>query len=142
MKILVLKNKLDFTILDECQKVIDFYKTRLPFPVIFDFKDVSIPLGVKEYKSVQGFNPQTGLPAVVKYYGLIDYVKDTCRTLVKDLVKDEYDAVIFAWDLDQVLPPTDGTITSFTNFKPLYNNTDFIQLAVNSYLKNKDEIWG
>jgi hypothetical protein len=32
-------------------------------------------------------------------------------------------------------------VTSFTNFKPLYNGTEFIQLAINQYKINKDDVW-
>lgn len=137
MKILILKNKINFNIVDDCQKAMDFFSTRLPFKLEFDYKDVSIPIGIKPYTEFQGFNTTTGKPQLSKFYGLIDSVKDTCRLSVKE---NEYDIVILAYDMDTLPRPADGVITSFTTWNPLYKNTEYIQLAVNNYLKQKNEI--
>ena len=48
-KILILRNNLSFDIIDDCRKITEYFKTRVPFPVTFDFKDVSIPLTVEKY---------------------------------------------------------------------------------------------
>lgn len=137
-KILILRNKIPFELNTDCQKAAEYFKTRLPFPITFDFKEVNIPIGIKKYKEVQGFNPVTGQPGTVGYYGLVDSVKDTCRTLVKE---GEYQAVIFAWDMDTIPAPTDGAVTSWTMNLPLYPGTEFIQLRVNQYIKNTGKIW-
>lgn len=138
MKILILKNKLPFDIKEDTAKTLQYFSTRLPFPIIFEFKDIDTVINIKPYKTFQGFNPQTGQPGIQTLYGLIDSVKDNCRTLVAENL---YDIVIFTWNIDVVPSPIDGSITSFTMFNPLYQRTEYIQLALNQYLKNQGDVW-
>lgn len=138
MKILVLTNKLPFEQQTDFEKASKYFETRLPFPVVFSFKEVNIPIGIKVYTTRQGFNPTTGVPSLVNYYGLQDAVKDTCKQFA---TQDEYDCVFLSWNIDSISVPSDGVITSFTNFNPLYPKTEFVQLATNQYLKNQGNVW-
>lgn len=137
-KVLVLTNKLPFTLNDDVQKVIEYFKTRLPFPIEFSYREVDLTVTIKPYKVFKGFDIRTGQPSMQIYYGLADNVKDSCRNHVKE---NEYDVVIFAWNIDSIPQPKDGAITSFTNYLPLYQKTGYIQLAINQYLKNQGNLW-
>lgn len=103
-------------------------------------KQVNELVSVHEYTRRQGFNWKTGQPALISYLGLDDIVKDNCRKYVKE---GEYDCVIFMWDTNTLNHPLLGTevITSFTNNKPLYPTTGFIQLAINQYDIDNDRLW-
>lgn len=138
MKILVLTNKLPFEIQTDCKKTSEYFKGK--YDIEFVFKEVNIDTSIKQYKSVQGFNPITGKPSPVWYYGLTDGVKDTCRNFYRP-DPEHYDIVMFAWNMNSIPQPTDGIITSWTNIKGVYETTEFIQLAVNQYLKNQGNIW-
>ena len=70
--------------------------------------------------------------------GLTDPIKNAVRTLVKE---NEYDIVIFAWDMDSVSLQSDEVITSWTHFSPLYFKTDYVQLAINHFVKDTGDIW-
>lgn len=89
-----------------------------------DFSSIqtNIPVSIKSYKTVQGFNPITGKKGDIKYYGISNALS----------LENSYDGNIFVWDLDTVKQPTDGVITSWT--------TNYIQLAINKYLKDKGGI--
>jgi len=89
-----------------------------------DFSSIqtNIPVSIKSYKTVQGFNPITGKKGDIKYYGISNALS----------LENSYDGNIFVWDLDTVKQPTDGVITSWT--------TDYIQVAINKYLKDKGGI--
>jgi len=137
-KILVL----DSTTLDTKK---DFLKAKKYFTdkgieISFFTKPVTELVSVHEYKKVQGFNNKTGKPALISYMGLDDIVKDNCRKYVKE---NEYDCVIFAWDTDHLNHPLLGTeiVTSWTNNKPLYSGTEFIQLAINQYCVDNNKVW-
>lgn len=119
MKINILNSsKLDIT--SDCKKVTEFFKTRIPFPVEFDIQNTNIPIAITAYKQVQGFNPTTGKPALVTYYGL------------KDI---SYPNEIFVYDLDDALVPSGSVVTSWTD------SNLFIQLAINQYTHDKGETW-
>lgn len=125
-KILVLKNtSVDLT--NDCNQAKDFF-AKHGIPMTFSFQDCNIPIGYKLYRTFQGFNPMTGQPQTVNEYGLVDSVKDTCRTLVKE---GTYDAVIFAYDVNSAPIPQNGIVANFTNLLPLYQQTDFAQIATN-----------
>jgi len=85
----------------------------------FSFVRTYFPISIKSYKTVQGFNPITGKKGDIKYYGISNALS----------LENSYDGNIFVWDLDTVKQPTDGVITSWT--------TNYIQLAINKYLKDK-----
>lgn len=89
-----------------------------------DFSSIqtNIPVSIKSYKTVQGFNPITGKKGEIKYYGISNALS----------LENSYDGNIFVWDLDTVKQPTDGVITSWT--------TNYIQVAINKYLKEKGGI--
>lgn len=137
-KILVLTNKLNFSLANDCQKSVDFFKSRLPFPISFTFQDVNLPISIKPYKQVQGFDSVSGQSALITWNGLDDSVKDTCRKVVSE---NKYDCVIFAYDIDAFKLKSTEIITSWTNYKPLYSGTQFIQLAVNKYLSSQGNLW-
>lgn len=137
-KILILRNKLPFELQTDCEKAIHFFKTRIPFTIEYTFKEVDIPLSIQKFKDVQGFNPITGVPGIVGYYGLVDAIQNTCRTLVYE---GQYQACIFAWNMNAISQPVNGVITSWTMGNPLYAGTEFIQLSVNQYHKNQGDIW-
>lgn len=137
-KVLILKNSLKFTIEDETALVKTFFASHFSFPFEFIFKDITEPVSIKQYKQVNGFDHITGKPALVWLYGLNDSVKDSLTKYVND---DVFHAVIFAWDIDTVSNPSDGGITSWTNFAPLYADTEYVQLAINVYMKSKGLIW-
>lgn len=88
----------------------------------FTFKSIDVPCAIREYKTVQGFNPITGQPGPVKLYGLVDASQPD----------PAFDMTFFCWDVDTVPAPKDGSITSWT--------TDHIQLAINQYLKDNGKI--
>ncbi len=136
-KILVLRNKLPFSLETECQKAVDYFSTRLPFKVKFEFKDINIPIALEPYKVVQGFNPRTGQPAPVSYYGVFNSVKESCKTLSTE----DYNCVILAYNIDSIPQPINGVMTSWTTAEPLFPDTEFIQLAINQYIINQDRAW-
>jgi len=138
MKILILTNSISFSILPETVKASQYFSTRIPLPVTFEFKEVNIPLAIKSYKQVKGFNPITGQPSLINYYGLEDTVKDTCKTFI---THDKYDCVVLVYNINSITVPSDGVITSWANFTGLSPKTEFIQLAVNEYIKNNDQIY-
>lgn len=120
IKILVLKN----TPIDIGQNFAEAANFFAPHEVDlnFTFKSINVPCAIREYKTVQGFNPITGQPGPVKLYGLVDASQPD----------PTYDMTIFCWDLDTVPVPKDGSITSWT--------TTHIQLAINQYLKDNGKI--
>jgi uncharacterized protein YcbK (DUF882 family) len=129
-KVLVLQNKLPFTLETETPEVVKYFQRYQPeVPIQFEFKTVKIDTAVTPYTTFNGFDIKTGKPKLMKYYGLTSDVKDKCR----EYSSDKYDAVMFAWDRDTAPYLADGVVTSFTNFKPLFPNTEFIQLAINTY---------
>ncbi len=137
-KILVLRNDRLFTQIGYDQTK-QYFSDR-GINISFAFKDVTELVSIHEYKKVQGFNWKTGQPALISYMGLDDIVKDNCRKYVKE---GEYDCVIFSWDVDALNHPLLGTeiVTSWNNFKPLYANCGFIQLAINQYDVQKASIF-
>lgn len=136
MKILVLKNTpIDITAsLSEATAF--FFKHNIKLE--FEIQTVNIPVSVSKYLERQGFSPTTGKPSKVWYYGLNDYVQVNLRNKVKENL---YDVVIFVWDIDTIKPsPKDGVITSWTMANSLYKNTEYIQLAINQYIKDHNGI--
>lgn len=129
MKITILNNT-NINITSDCQKVKEYFK----FPIEFVEKKISIPVSVREYKVVQGFNRITGQPSPVRYYGIENSVKEACRTLSSG------DIVIFVWNMDSVSLGNDSIVTSWTDGNP-FGNTDFVQLAINQYIKDNDKIF-
>lgn len=135
-KIIVLNNT-KFDITDQCNKMVQFFATRPePIHVEYSTRSSDISISTKVYKIGQGFDSVTGKPTMVKYLGLADNIKDTCRILVKE---GECDAVMFVWDASAVIP-SDSTYSNWTNFLPLYANTDFIQIVVNPYMIQQGEV--
>lgn len=128
MKILIIKNNLPFDI--DIKSVQSFFAGKIDLE--FESITLNIPVSIKVYKQVQGYNPITGKPGLINYYGLSDDIKAQCNY--------PYDMVIFAWNLDSIKAPTDGAITSWTLNVPISPKTDYIQLAINQYLKNTDGI--
>ena len=120
MKILVLKN----TPLDVSKNFTEatdfFFKHKVKLE--FVFKTVNIPVTIRSYKEIQGFNPTSGLPSLIKYYGVTNTIP----------LYPNYDLTLFCWDLDTAPNPTDGAITSWT--------TDYVQLAINKYLIERNKI--
>ena len=135
MKILVLKNTL-IDITRSLSEATAFFMKHNIF-VEFTIQDVNIPVSVHKYLERQGFSPTTGLPAKVGYFGLDDYVEINIRNKVAEGL---YEIVIFAWDLDTIKPVPDGVITSFTMPNSIYQNTEYIQLAINQYIKDNNGI--
>lgn len=120
MKLKILNNsKLD--IISDVLKVVDFFKTRLPFPLEFGFEITDIPVEIKPYLERQGFDPQTGKPALITYYGVSNIPKNA----------DE----IFVWNLDTVKVPEKSVITCFAE------PSLFIQISINQYAKDHNDIW-
>ncbi len=138
MKVLILSNNLPFTLTDDVTNVTEYFKTRLPFPLTFTYKEISLETPIKMYKMTQGYDSQTGAPSPIAYYGLDDSVKEKIRSIV---VQGEYQIVIFAWNVDTAFVGSKGAITSWTNFTPLHTGTEYIQLAVNPYIKSQWRIW-
>lgn len=148
MKILILNNNIKFETATDFTKAKEYFTSNFVKSIIpngidieFFFKEINIPTSVKEYLSRQGFNSQTGKPTLVHYYGLEDSIRYNCLNLVKE---NEFDIVIFMWDMDilqSTLTGGDKVITSYTESKPLYPKTEFIQLAVSQYKKNLGDIY-
>lgn len=96
----------------------------------------NLPLTTSEYLKKQGFNPITGKAELVGYYGL----NDSIRTKIKSLIKEnDCDIAIIVWDIDKVKQPN-GVITSFTMSNSLYPDTEYIQIAINQYIKENFSI--
>ncbi len=109
-----------------------FKEKEEPINVEYTFKDVTELVSIHEYKKVDGFNTQTGKKDIISWMGLDDVVKDNCRKYVKE---NEYDCVIFLWDVTHLNHPLRGNevVTAWTNWKPLYPTTGFIQIATSQY---------
>lgn len=120
-KILVLKNSPNIDISENFTEATAFF-AKHNISLEFTFKNVDIPVTTKVYKTLQGFNPVTGLPSQIKYYGIANTIS----------LNQNYDGTLFYWDIDTVPAPTDGAITSWC--------TDYIQLAINKYLKDQGKV--
>jgi len=132
-KILVLRNGSQIDVTDECQKAKEFFATRpKPIAVEFIIKDINIPIDWKVYKVSQGFNSDTGQPMMLSHYGLVDSVKDTVRTLVKE---KEYQAVMIINDISNIPVTAGKTYSNWAHFLPLYFNTGYMQIVYTPYLK-------
>lgn len=133
MKILVLKNSLSIDIEQSCTKAVEYYATRLSFPISFEFKEINLPVKIKAYSQFNGFDTQTGKPALISLYGLEDSVKEATALLI---TPNTYHAVIFAWDTTSIPAPKNGMLTSWTNYGQVIPGTEFIQLATNPQLQS------
>jgi hypothetical protein len=136
-KILVL----DDTELDtkkDFAKAITYFKEK-GINVSFFTKPVQELVSVHEYKTTQGFRTDNGKPDTISLLGLDDITKDHCRGYVKE---NEYDCVIFQWDMDDINHPIAGNqiVTSWANNKPLYAQTEFVQLAINKWVVDNDKV--
>lgn len=136
-KILILENsgldtKKDFA------KAITFFKEK-NINVSFFTKPVSELVSVHEYKTTKGYRWDNGKEDTISLLGLDDITKDNCRKYVKE---NEYDCVIFQWDMDTLNHPIAGNqiVTSWANNKPLYASTEFIQLAINKWVVDNDKV--
>lgn len=137
-KVLVLQNsKLDTK--KDFLKAKDYFKEK-GIEISFFTKPVNELVSVHEYLKREGYRWDNGKPDLISYLGLDDIVKDNCRKYVKE---NEYDCVIFAWDKDTLNHPLQGNqiVTSFTNNKPLYPQTGFIQLAINQWCVDNNKVW-
>lgn len=116
------------------------YFTEKGIDVSFFTKDVTELTSVHEYLQRKGFDTKTGQPTTISYLGLDDITKDNCRKYVKE---GEYDCVVFSWDIDTINHPilSNQVVTSWANNKPLYSGTEFIQLAINKYFVERNEVW-
>jgi len=136
-KILILDNtnldtKKDFA------KAITFFKEK-DIDVSFFTKPVQELVSVHEYKTTKGYRTDNGKEDTISLLGLDDITKDHCRKYVKE---NEYDCVIFQWDMDTINHPIAGNqiVTSWANNKPLYAQTEFIQLAINKWVVDNDKV--
>lgn len=137
-KILVLKNSPSIDVAAECDAAVKFYATRpKPIAIQFFFKDINIKADYKVYKTVNGFSSETGLPMPVNFYGLVDSVKDTIRTIVKE---GEYNAVMIVNDISNIPVIAGRSYDNWTNFLPLYLHTGFMQIVYTAYLKQRGEL--
>lgn len=130
-KILVLKNRVDVPIEDDFSKAITYYKGK-GIDVSFDFKEIDVPVSCHFYLVANDGQ---------RYYGIDDYVKDSCDKYVE---KGKYHAVVFAWNTKDVPTPTDGQLTSWGNWSPISwqkADTEFIQLITNDYNDKVDWIY-
>lgn len=135
---IVLLNNTNFDLTSISEDIIDFFRTReSPIYLQFDIQKVKIPINWKIYKTGPGFNRDTGKPEMVKFLGLVDSVKDACRTLIKE---GEGSAVMFLSDITDLELGPDEAITNWTNFHPLYPETEFIQIVINDFLLQKGAV--
>lgn len=128
-KILVLKNRIDVDIIDDCNKAIEYFKKH-KIDISFDFKDSNIPITLKDYaKATNG----------EVYAGFEDSVKDACYDLVP---KGQYHVCVLAWNTKE--NTTNLVPTSWTNWSPLdwrKADTEFVQLVTNDYNDKVDWIY-
>jgi hypothetical protein len=130
-KILVLKNRIDVPVEDDFTKAVDYFKSK-GINVCFEYKEIDVPVSVHYYL----VGTDGG-----RYYGIDDYVKDSCDKYVE---KGKYHTVVFTWNTKDVPAPTDGQITSWSNWSPLSwqkADTEFIQLITNDYNDKSDWIY-
>ncbi|MEO5646596.1 MAG: D-Ala-D-Ala carboxypeptidase family metallohydrolase [Candidatus Paceibacterota bacterium] len=130
MKILILNNT-NIDISTDCEKVKQFFLPKIDN--VYTFQNVNLLTTIRAYKQTQGFDKNTGQPTTVSYMGLTDSIKDYCKNLSSD-----YDIVVFAWNLDN--NPTQGNLV-ITSFTETYSGMNFIQLAINQYAKQQNNIW-
>lgn len=128
-KILILKNRLDVDIMDDCNKSIEYFKKH-KINISFDFKESNLPIKLKEY--AKATNGQV-------YAGFEDSIKDSCYDLVP---KGEYHVCMVAWNTKE--NTTNLIPTSWTNWSPLdwrKADTEFVQLITNDYNDKTDWIY-
>ena len=128
-KILILRNNLSFDIIDDCRKITEYFKTRVPFPVTFDFKDVSIPLTVEKYSSYSGFDTQTGKPKTHNLFG----PDTTMLVRMRPHFSPDYAVTVLAWDKSSL--KVDGTGTSYTK---VFDGNEIICLASDNSFDKAD----
>lgn len=136
-KILVLTNKLDISIKDDCEQARIFFEER-PNPIFveFSFMPTDLPVGMKSYMEAKGFDPATGKPTTVEYWGLDSATKNLCRNYT---TPGEYQTVIFIYNRIELEKPT-YLPTNFTNYNPLFKGTEFIQMPANKYLDDNKKL--
>lgn len=107
--------------------------------VSFFQKEVAELVSVTEYSKRNGFDRLTGKPTVISNMGLDRIVIKNCQKYLRD---NEYNTVIFSWDTDLLLQKlmSNEIVTSFVK-ENLFPNTGFIQLAINQYDIDKDNVW-
>lgn len=128
-KILVLRNSLSFNIVDDCIRITEYFRTRVPFPVTFFVKDINVPVSVEKYDSFPGFNDQNGKPQVIELYG-----PDTKTiNLVKPHFSKDHAVTVFAW---QAEPRTDGN--KCTSWTKEIDGFDIISLTSNPSMDKTD----
>lgn len=130
-KVKVLRNRVDVDISDDLIKATQYFQSK-GIEVSFDVTSIDVPVSCHFYLVANDGN---------RYYGIDDYVKDSCDKYVE---KGKYHAVIFAWNTKDVPVPTDGQLTSWTNWSPLTwakADTEFIQLITNDFNDKIDWIY-
>jgi len=125
----------DIDITKDLQEAKDYYLKR-NIGLEIQTTTSNFPVSVVEYLKRQGFNPITGKAELVGYYGLTDSTRTDIKTLINE---KDCDIAMFVWDLDKV-PAPNGVITSFTTQTSLYPETEYIQLAINKYIKENSSI--
>lgn len=128
-KILILRNNLSFNIVDDCVKITEYFKTRVPFPVTFEFKDVSIPITVEKYSTFNGFDNMTGKPKVINLFG-----PDTAMlTKMRPHFSPNYAVTVLAWDKSKI--NVDGQGTSYTK---TFDGNEIVCLATDQDFDRAD----
>jgi len=118
-KVLVLTNRVKVEVKDDFEKATDYIKRHHDFEVDFDFKEIDIPVRTKMFLEKLG-----------KYWFGTQGTKEQIRQYVEE---GEYHAVIFAWDKMEspitLLDQNKFVLTSWSFFRPLYPETEFIELV-------------
>ncbi len=137
MKVLILKHKVKVEVADDIQKAKEYFKEK-GIDVEFDVKDTgdkadNIYLIANMFTVASNGIPYSGLNTIKEQ---LEYLK---------LVPDGYHACVFMWDKESLAVPMwngkPAEITSWTNYSPLKNGVEFIQLVTRPLDDRVGWIW-
>lgn len=118
-KVLVLKNRVKVEVKDDFEKAKDYIKRHHDFDVSFEFKEIDIKVRAKMFLEKLG----------KMWFG----TKDTKSKIRQYVEEGKYHAVIFAWDKMEspltLLDPKKFVLTSWSFWRPLYPDTEYIELV-------------
>lgn len=135
MKILIIRNNLKVDIMDDMEKVREYFGRKTPLQIEYVTLDQKLSnLQVEFFK-----NGTDGRGGFLNYYGLKN-IKDILRGLQ---IGKGYQAVIFCYDVSDTnfIPMPGSYLTSWSTFNGLYPETEWIELRTDKNDDTMGWIW-
>jgi len=130
-KVLVLTNRVKVEIKNDFLKAQDYIKRHHDFEVDFEYKEVDIKVSTTLFlQKMDAF-----------WFGTTG-VKEQIKPLVEE---GKYHCVVFAWDMMEsplmTLDQKKFILTSWSTWRPLYQETEFIELVTSPFNDKIDHIY-